>query len=560
MSAALLRVAGAAVGERRLLAITVALGTTTVLAGGALLATSGQLISRAALQPPVLALALAIVAVRALGIVRALARYGERLAGHDLALRMLAALRVRWYRRLAPLVPGALRGMRSGDLLSRFVGDVDELQHVYVRGLAPPLVAVASTVVLVGAAALVLPAAGAVLAAGLLAGGVFVPAVAAWAARSAGRRQAPARAALAAELVELLEGGEELLVAGRARDRVRRVRAADVLLTRLNVRDALAAATATALGALAAGAMLVGVVLVAVPAVRDGRLGGTMLAALALLTLAAAEAVAPLLAAAQRLDACASSAERLEEAVDRADPTPEPSRPRPLPAGGPLTVESARVRYAPAGGPWVLDGLSLTLREGEAVAVLGPSGAGKTTLADLLVRFRDPDAGRVALGGTDLRDLRSSDVRDVVRLAGQEARLFATTIAENVRIGRPGATDDELRAALAEAGLATWLGVLPDGLRTPLGEDGLRVSGGERQRIALARALLSRARFLVLDEPTAHVDEAAAAGILRDLSRLARTGRGVLVITHARDGLDGFDRVLELRDGRTRPARAMIGA
>jgi ATP-binding cassette, subfamily C, bacterial CydC len=215
-----------------------------------------------------------------------------------------------------------------------------------------------------------------------------------------------------------------------------------------------------------------------------------------------------------------------------------------------LRLERVRLRYAPA-GPWVLDGAELELRPGIRIALLGGSGAGKTTLASLLVRFRDPDTGRVTLDGNDLRAYAQDDVRRAVALAGQEAHLFATTIRENVRLARPGATDAELEAALRRAGAWSWIASLPEGLDTDVGERGRLVSGGQRQRIALARAFLCGARLLVLDEPTAHLDPPTAVAILDDLLEAAGD-TGILLITHSQLRLDRFDQVLRLERGLIR--------
>jgi ABC-type bacteriocin/lantibiotic exporter with double-glycine peptidase domain len=200
----------------------------------------------------------------------------------------------------------------------------------------------------------------------------------------------------------------------------------------------------------------------------------------------------------------------------------------------------------------VLDGIDLRIAPGHRIALLGASGAGKTTLAHLLVRFRDPDAGRVSIGGVDLRQIAQNDVRRAVVLAAQDAHVFNTSVRENIQLARREADDTDLWLALEAAGIADWVRDLPDGLDTLVGENGDLVSGGQRQRIALARALLSDARFFVLDEPTAHIDEDTARQVMHDI--VTRTGdRGVLVITHSDIGLEEFDEVLELRGGRIEP-------
>jgi thiol reductant ABC exporter CydC subunit len=535
--AALAQVVAVAPPDRRLAAATIATGTVTLLAGAALLALSGALISKAALQPPVLALSVLIVGVRAVGLVRALARYGERIASHDLAFRALGRLRSAFFGRLVAL--GARAG--DGDLLSRFVGDVDQLQALYLRALGPPFTAAVTAVVTVLAAGVLLPAAAVVLAAGLLTAGVAVPLAVAAIARRAARRQAAARAQLSAELLELARCAPELAVAGRGADRIARVAGADGALHAIAVRDALAGAAGSGLSTLAQGGAVVGVLLVAVPATGSA-LEPILLAALTFLTMAAFEATQPLAGAAQQLGACAAAAARLTDVLGAEPSVRDPAAPQ-APGTGALAVERATV-------DGVFETADLRIEPGEAVALVGPSGAGKSTLARLLVRFADPARGRVTLAGTDVRDLRQEDLRAAVRLIASDEALFTTTVAENVRLARPAATDAELTDALVAAGLGPWLDSLPDGLDTVLGEDGTTVSGGQRRRLAVARAFLCDAAFLVVDEPGEHLDPASASALLQRLAAHARArGQGLLAVVHG-DDLRAFDRVVELRGGR----------
>jgi len=584
---------------RRRLALLVALGAGAVLAAVGLLTTSGYLISRAAQRPEILALGVAIVGVRFFGISRALLRYAERLVSHDLAFRALTELRSNLFRRLIPLVPAGLPGLDRGELLGRFVGDVDSLQDLYLRGLAPPLVALVAGLGAVLVAFLILPAAALVLALALLTAGVLAPLATRFASRRAGRRQGAARAALGADVVEVAGGSAEIAVAGRAEDWIARTERSGARLASLQRSDAVAGGLASGLLAAIAGATVVAILAVAIPAVHSGALAGVMLAALALLAMASFEAVAPLGAAAAGIDSCAAAASRIEAVFDREPPVLDPpaatavdlsgnagtavdlrkvpapavdlrepmrngGRPhrsgvnggRPRPGGaGVLRFDGVRFRYDDD-GPWVLDGVDLALSPGRAVALLGPSGAGKSTLGELAVRFRDPSAGRIELGAVPLSDLAGDDVRAAVRLAPQDAYLFTSTLRDNVALGRPGAGDAAIVEALAAVGLGPWLDSLPDGLDTEVGEAGARVSGGQRGRIAVARLFLAEADFLVFDEPTAHLDPAGAADLQRRIAGLAHGpgAPGVLVITHERAALDAFDEVLELRDGRILPA------
>jgi thiol reductant ABC exporter CydC subunit len=497
----------------------VALGSAAAISAAALLAASGWLVTRAAEQPPVLALLAAIVVVRAVGLVRAFARYGERIAGHDVAFKKLATIRVRWYRRLI----ASSTELPAADLLSRFVIDVDELQHRDLRVRWPAAVALVSALATAGLATAIHPPAGLFLATGLAVAATIVPALAYRAARRQLRRQSQARAKLVDELVEALDSATELALAGRTQERLDRLDRASQDLKTIADRDAAAAAIAQGLGTLVAGATVIAVLLVST------QLEPVWLGALALLTLGAFEATAALPEAAVRAVGVKAAERRLNQGWVRNDKPGLSKRTHPH-------LRATNLRHRPGqDGPLVLDGVDLTIEPGERVALIGASGAGKTVLANLLAGQSNPDEGEIEHAQT--------------RLAGQDAHLFATSIANNVRIGAPQATDHQIEAALRKTGLETWLDELPDGIDTLVGEQGFAVSGGQRQRIALARCLISPATHLILDEPTAMLDPPAARAFLHDLDTAAGD-RAVLVITHQHDHLQAFDRVLTLKDGR----------
>jgi ATP-binding cassette subfamily C protein CydC len=533
--------------SRRRVALAVALGTVAVGFGVALMTTAGYLISRAAEQPPILSLTTIIVVVRFLALARPLARYLERLASHDLALRALGRIRATVYGRIEPLAPAELDAFRRGDLVSRMVGDVDALQGIYLRGLGPPVVALAVAVACVVATAFVLPAAALVLALGLALAGIAVPLLAGRLARHVGRRQAAARGELTAELVELLRGAPELVAYGREADALARVGAADRELVRLGRRDALVAGLADALSILVAGVTMAAVLALAVVAHDDAALDRVLIATLALLALSSFDAVAPLPAAARELSATLAAGRRVLELTDRRPDVTDPSEPAPAPrAPVSVALEGVTARYASAAEP-ALGLFSLRLDPGKRVALVGPSGAGKTTVTNLLLRFLDPEAGRVTIGGHDARELRQEDVRRTFALAGQEAHVFDSTIRENLRLARPDAPDAELRDALRRARLDEWVESLPDGLDTLVGEEGAQLSGGQRQRLVVARALLSDAPVLLLDEPTAHLDAGTAEELVSDVLDAA-DGRSVLLVTHRPEGLDLVDEIVRLED------------
>ena len=525
-------------------ALAVALGVVAVACGVGLMTSAGYLISRAAEQPPILSLTVTIVVVRFFGLARPVARYLERLRSHDAALHALGRIRARFFERIEPLAPSGLQSYRSGDLLARMVGDVEALQSLYVRGFGPPVVALTVGAASVVAVALVSPAAAAVLGVGLVAAGVLVPAVAWATGRAARRRQLPARGELTSELVDALRGAPELVAYGREDEIAERLRAADAELVRLGRRDALAGGLADALSVLVTGTHR------RRRARRRGRRARRRDARpRARRDPRAARAVGVRRGAAARAGGAGAHVERrrgkrvleLTDAeasiADPAAPMPPPTRP------APVALEGVTARYG--SDPPVLRRFDLQLDPGARVALVGPSGSGKTTVTSLLLRFLDPESGRVTIAGRDIREFRQEDVRATFALAGQDAHLFDSTIRANLLLARPEAPETELWSALRRARIDAWVATLPDGLDTLVGEEGAELSGGQRQRLVLARALLADAPVLLLDEPTAHLDHETAEELVRDV--FATAGRTtVLLVTHRPEGLDLVDEVVRL--------------
>ncbi len=545
----LLRLLRLARPMRRQLLLAVLAGAAATGCGVALLAVSGFLLARASQHPSILAISVAVVAVRGLSVGRGVLRYLERLFSHDAAFRVLADVRVAIYRRLERLAPAGLAVFRSGDLLTRLISDVDATQDLFIRGIAPPL-----TAVLVGAGAtaavllILAPAAGA-LAAGLLIAGALVPWAAAVSARRASRRAAPARGELGTAVTDMLGGAAELHAFGAVDAELARTRAADCELTRLARRSAAASGLGTGLMTAVSGLTLWGVLLLGVAATGSGSLGRVPLAVITLTALASFEAVTAMPAAAVQLGQARAAAGRIALVLDAPDPVREPDRPFP-PPGRPaeVSLRGVSVRYAPDRPPAVRD-IDLDLRPGRRVALVGPAGAGKSTVAAVLFRFVDVMSGTALLNGRDLAGYEPDEVRAVISGCAQDPHIFDASIRENLRLARPGASDAELAQAAAGARLLDWIGSLPRGWDTAVGSRGAQLSGGQRQRLALARALLADPALLVLDEPTAHLDPENRRALTADLLA-ATAGRATLLITHDLDGLDQVDEIVLLEHGR----------
>ncbi|MEU4512903.1 thiol reductant ABC exporter subunit CydC [Nonomuraea wenchangensis] len=525
-------------------------GAAADLAGLGLIAAAAWLITRAAQQPPLAALSVAIVATRAFATGKGVFRYVERLTGHDVALRAQAGTREDLY---GALIPPQRPRHGGADLLSRMVDDTEAVQDLLVRCLLPAAAAAVAGLAAVIVGLTILPLAALVLVAGLALAGLALPAGTAAAARRWAARIAPARAELAGRVADLVHGSADLAAYGADEAALRRAEAADEALAALERRQARVHAAALAGGTLLQGLTVAAVVLLA----QGAQVGSVGTAVLALTALVSFEPVLPLAAAGERMAGITAALRRLREVRAAAPAVTDPASPAPRPES-PLTVEveDLVVRHSPApsgqetGGRATrpaLDGVSLRLTPGRRVAVVGPSGAGKSTLLAALMRLVEPESGRVTVNGADVRDLAGDDVRALMTGLTQDPYIFRTTLRDNLRLAGPDAGDERLRRAVDDARLGDW--VERTGWDAELGEDGRTVSGGQLQRLALARALLYDPPVLLLDEPAEALDEETADRLMADLLDVTRD-RTTVLVTHRLKGLESVDEVVVLEEGR----------
>lgn len=537
--------------------LSVLLGALTIGSSIALMSTSAWLISTAAIAVSVAELGVSVVSTRLFGISRAVFRYLERLASHSLTFRILARLRVWFYQAIEPLAPARLTSARSGDLLSRVIADVETLDNIFVRVLAPPLVA---AVIVLGMAVFMGsfdPSLGFVITVFLLAIGVGLTAFSLLLNRRLGRRLVESRSVLRADLVDAVQGLPDLIAFGQEKAYLDRIKASGRGFSSVQIRMAHLNGLQSGLNSLLTGLGVWVMLFLAIPLVSSGKIEGVYLAVIVLGSMASFEAVQNLPQAAQLLEANIQSARRLFEIADQTPAVADPAEPLPQPASADLRVNNTSFAYPVGEGepdgiratqsPLVLENISFTLPPGKKLALVGPSGAGKSTLANLLMRFWDAEG--ITLDGQDIRAYKQVDTRRMFSLVSQNTYLFNASLRENLLLARPWAAQEDIEAACKSAQLHDFVVSLPNGYETLVGERGLQLSGGERQRVAIARALLKNTPIFIFDEPTANLDAATERKLVETLQSVMEH-HSVLWITHRLVGLEAMDEILVLENGK----------
>lgn len=523
---------------------SVAAGSGAIGSGVALGATSAWLIARAAQMPPVLQLSVASTAVRAFGVGKAIFRYLERIASHWVALVGMANLRSRVYKSMASSTTDVVTSVRRGDLLARTGADVDEIGDVVVKSMLPAAVALIVSLFSIGIVAFLSPPIALVLTLCLIVSGIIAPYSAMRAARMDQIAQITNRADLNAQSLTMLESASELRVSGRLADIDAQRQETERRIHKNRDRSARPAALAAALDTLAMGAAVVGALVIGTQQLAAGDIAAIDLVVATLTPLSAFEATQRMGGAATQLVRSASAAKRIVDLLDVAESTQHPERDtRPETQDG---LRATDLTIGWPGGPTVAGPIDLHLTKGKTIAIVGPSGIGKSTLLYTLAGMLEPHSGTVTLDGRDTWRIDRAEISTQLSMTAEDAHIFETSVLENLRVARATVTAEEAVDLLTQAGLDGWLAQLPEGVDTMLRADATSVSGGERRRLLLARALAGSATYMLLDEPGEHLDPATADELIRDLLRVGNDERGVILVTHRLTPLDVADEVIML--------------
>lgn len=522
------------------------LSALTATAGIVLLTLSGWFISSAALVS--FNYLLPAAQIRGLALTRTLGRYGERIITHEATFRVLARIRIWFFAQMIPLATGRLALLRSGDVLARMTSDIDALDALYLRLLVP------ITVAALGLSAILIyiyqfsPLISVNCAILLFFASIMIPLLFNRLGEAGAKATTTLTANFKMQQIEILQGLRDLVVfAAYARFQDKLTAVSQRLIATQRANNRLTAVSSALTLLISQLSLLLMLVLVAT-ALQQGSLKPTDCAVLVFCMIAAFELVTPLAPAMQMLGKVQQAAHHIRTTASLPPTIVEPTEAALLPQQYDLQLENVSFHYPDHEKP-VIQQLSLTIPHGSKIGIVGASGAGKTSLLQLLLRFFDPQQGRILLAGEDYKNLRSDDVVSCFALLSQRSQLFATTIRGNLLIGNKNASDAELNAAIAAAGLTALINRLPEGLETWVGEQGLKVSGGEARRIALARVYLKNAPILLLDEPTEGLDSKTEEDVLNALAVIA-AHKTLIMVTHRTAGLKLVDRTYHFSQGR----------
>lgn len=526
------------------------LGLATILAAISLLTLSGWFIAASAVAGLTIAretfnYMLPGAGVRGFSMARTAGRWGERVVSHNATFKLLADLRIFFFRKLTPLIPGRQTNLRDADLLNRLVADVDAMDHVYLRLVSPLIVGVLSLVAVTVFLSWFDLTIGLTLGAILLALMLLLPVIFYRLGKRNGEALTYSKANYRITLLDWIQGQAELLLFNaEERYRVQTESEQQSLLTAQR-KMANLTGVANAILMAATGWTLVLITWIAADGV-GGNPPDPFVAMVAFATMASFELMMPVAGAFQYLGQTLTSARRLNEIIEAKPDTPFDPNGYQAKAQGNIAIENISYTYYGSEQP-VLKQVNLSLKQGEKLAILGRTGCGKSTLLQLLTRNWDPQQGQISLDGIPLPQWQEGALRSAMTVVSQRVDVFNGSLRENLLLAKPQASDAECVQALEQVGLTTLLD--GQGLDTWLGEGGRQISGGERRRLGIARALLHDAPILLMDEPTEGLDRKTEQQILELLLEHAKD-KTVIFITHRLIGLDEMDQICLMDEGR----------
>ncbi len=483
--------------------------------------------------------------VRGFAIFRTAGRYFERITTHEATFRVLAHLRSWFYRRLETLGPARLQSYRSADLLNRLVADIDALDNLYLRVLVPTLVAFVVGLLVVLFIAGFSPEIALVTAVALMLAGVLLPWGAQVAGRRAGQTQLLVLGRLRTRLLALVQGQSDLHIYGGVEPAIEQVRQAETELQKTQLRMAVISGLTSAMSTLIGGMAAIAALVLGIELVYEDVIAPAQLAMLVFCVLAVFEAVAPLPLAFQYWSKTSAAAGRLVEITEQTSQIVFPEQGAKPDIPGQVVMNDICFRYS-AEANLALDHFSLSVAPGEHVLILGHTGSGKSSLINLLARFYEPEAGSLSLSGQPVEAYDEPTLRAQMSVLSQPVQLFAGSVADNLRLAEPEATDEQMKAVLEQVALSEELG--DDPLDYQVGESGARLSGGQIKRLGLARALLKPAPLLVLDEPTEGLDAVTETKVVSAMLVSCRS-RTLVMISHHLQMAEHFDRIVVLDRG-----------
>jgi len=521
------------------------LGFLTIGSSIGLLMTSAYVIAKAALHPHIGELSIGIVGVRFFGISRGLLRYAERLFSHEVTFTLLAKFRVWFFKSIEPLFPSKTGRFTSGDLLARVVSDVENLEHIFIRVISPPFIAIAvgllvSMIFALFNVTLLIP----FLIPYLLAG-IGVPFLTYKLSAKYGEDIILLRSRLTEISLDGIEGKNELISFGKAGEHDAEFNEVNQKLIKLKRKMKLISGMNESLIGLMMNVAVIAVIIASVPLVNSGLISGTSLSILALGTMAAFEAVLPIPLALQYLNSSIKAGDRLFQITEQVADEKESRNHK---FNG-KNIELKNVSFSYKENEEVLKEISIKVEAKEKIAIIGGSGAGKSSIINLLLNFWKTNSGSITIDGIDYKEISEDKIREKFSAIPQRVFLFSDTIKGNLLIAKPDATDENLWSALEKAELKEFVESLPDKLDTWIGNQGKQLSGGERKRIAIARAILKDSNIFICDEITADLDSVNEMNIINTIHSVTKE-KSLIYITHRLVDMEKFNAIYLVEKGR----------